>query len=316
MSRVALPRFPIFVGLYFIIQSAISGASWASPKLEDELRGIFVGHSFTIRNFFRGTHLRYGSDGQLLNKGDPGYWSRDGMVEFSAVRIMPDNSLILQGERTCVLFDRKEGEFSNVRTGDRVEIEVQLNPDQLSQQAVLPVLQRILLNSHDRLADLVPSYWTNCLSQKVERRDEHSPWECAVTNKQSVPDFPDDKVTWELPAPDTSLHTGTRRYLIRHRVAYLSEPGVKDPNLGAAPDPVFQWEQERTHIGFMTLVLAFTVSEDGRAHDIFIVSPIGMGVDDDAVRTLSAWHFKPAMIGNKPHPAHARVIFDVVPTHR
>jgi TonB family protein len=237
------------------------------------------------------------------------------MVEFSSVKITPDNKLILHGERTCVLLDQKEGEFSNARTGDRLEIEVQLNPDQRSMQAVVPLLQKILLNSHDRLADLVPSYWANCLSRRVDRRDKHSPWECDIADKQSVPDFPDKKISWELPSPDTTLHYGMRHYLIRHRVAYLSEPGVKDPTLGAAPDPVFQWEQERTHIGFMMLVLAFTVGADGRARDVFIVSPVGMGIDDDAVHTLNAWQFKPAMLGDKPFAVHARVIFDVAPTH-
>jgi len=65
----------------------------------------------------------------------------------------------------------------------------------------------------------------------------------------------------------------------------------------------------------MTLVLAFTVGEDGRARDISIVSPIGMGIDDDAVQTVKDWQFKPGMLESKPHPVHARAIFDIWPTH-
>jgi hypothetical protein len=67
----------------------------------------------------------------------------------------------MQGNRYCVQFEPDYGEFINVRTGDKVELEVQLNSDQLNLEAMTPVLQQVLLNTRDRLADLVPSYWTN-----------------------------------------------------------------------------------------------------------------------------------------------------------
>jgi hypothetical protein len=57
--------------------------AYASCDLEQEMSQIFAGRSFSIRNFYRGGHLRYGSDGQLLGKAESGYWSRDGMVDFS-----------------------------------------------------------------------------------------------------------------------------------------------------------------------------------------------------------------------------------------
>ena len=56
--------------------------AYASCDLEQEMSQIFAGRSFSIRNFYRGGHLRYGSDGQLLGKAESGYWSRDGMVDF------------------------------------------------------------------------------------------------------------------------------------------------------------------------------------------------------------------------------------------
>jgi hypothetical protein len=59
----------------------------------------------------------------------------------------------MEGKRTCVEFDPKQGEFNNVRTGDKIQIQVQLKSDQLSAQAITPLLQKILLSSKDRLAD-------------------------------------------------------------------------------------------------------------------------------------------------------------------
>jgi hypothetical protein len=144
--------------------------AFASPSLEQQLNQLFVGRSFTIRNFYHGGHLRYGSDGLLLGKAEPGYWSRDGMVQFFSVKLSQDGTLVMQGNRYCIQFEPEYGEFVNVRTDDKVEIEIQLKPDQLSREALIPVLQKILLSSRDRLADLVPSYWRNCLSRMVVRQ--------------------------------------------------------------------------------------------------------------------------------------------------
>lgn len=294
-----------------LVLLAVSFPLSASPTLEDDLSRIFVGRSFTIRNFYRGSHLYYGSNGELSEKAETGYWSRDGMVEFSSVKISSDNKLIMDGKRTCILLDRKQGEFSNVTTGDRVEIEVQLSPDQLTVQAVLPLLQKILLSSRDRLADFVPSYWANCLSRKVDRRDKHSLWECAATEGRDIPDFAGKKVSWDLPQPDNSLHNGMQMYTVVHRVGYLEEEGVALPRLLAAPDPIFQWEQRRKTLDATALVLSFIVGTDGKPHNIMIVSPVGMGLDDEAAEALAKWTFTPGKQNGQLHAVHARVFFDI-----
>jgi len=107
------------------------------------------------------------------------------MVEFFSVKISHENLLVMKGNRYCIQFEPDYGEIINVRTGDKVEIEIQLKPDQLSREALVPVIQRILLTSRDHLVDLAPSYWANCLSRKVNRSDKHSPWECDATDKLS-----------------------------------------------------------------------------------------------------------------------------------
>jgi TonB family protein len=281
-----------------------------AANLDKDLSDLFVQHSFTIRNFYRGNHLRYGSNGQLLEKAEAGFWSRDGMVEISSVKISKDNLLVMEGKRTCVQFDPAEGEFSNVRTGDKVEIDVQLQPDQLTMQSVIPVLHNVFLSSHDRLADLVPAYWANCLRKRVDRADKHSPWEC-VADKQSVPDFAGKKIDWEVSPPDRTLHNGTKKYILTHRIGYLEEEDVTMPRLQIGPDPILQWEQRRTQLDAITLVLSFTVGEDGKPSDILIVTPVGMGIDDELAKALEQWQFAPGKRQGHPTPVHARVIFDI-----
>jgi len=236
------------------------------------------------------------------------------MVEISSVKLSP-NELTMEGQRTCVLFDPRQGEFANVRTGDHVQIEVELNPNQLNIEALIPLLQKVFLTKKDRLAELVPTYWVDCLSRRVDRRDKHSAWECETADRQRVPDFEGKKISWDLPLADNSLHNGMKRYLLQHRVAYLSQPDVKDPQLIVAPDPLFQWEQTRTSLGAMTLVFAITVGEDGKPRDISIVTPVGVGLDDDAAQAVTGWQFKPARCNDRPCAVPARVIFDIAPTN-
>src|SRR5215467_14616243 len=81
-----------------------SRGALASSPLEQQLTQLFVGRSFTIRNFYRGAHLHYGSDGKLLEQADPGYWSRDGMVKFSAIKISKLSTLVMEGDRYCIQF--------------------------------------------------------------------------------------------------------------------------------------------------------------------------------------------------------------------
>src|SRR5215813_8726155 len=85
----------VFAAIALIVIA--SHQALASATLEDKLKQLFVGRSFTIRNFYRGGHLRYGNDGRLVEKADAGFWSRDGMVQFAAVKISKGGALIMQG---------------------------------------------------------------------------------------------------------------------------------------------------------------------------------------------------------------------------
>lgn len=46
--------------------------------------------------------------------------------------------------------------------------------------------------------------------------------------------------------------------------------------------------------------IRFLVGLDGRAHQIRIVRPIGLGLDDNAVRAVRSWRFQPGRIGGVP----------------
>jgi TonB family protein len=50
------------------------------------------------------------------------------------------------------------------------------------------------------------------------------------------------------------------------------------------------------------VVLSCTVGVDGRAHDIKVVHALGYGLDENAVKALHKWKFKPAHLNGKAVP--------------
>jgi len=305
---VRVGRGPAFCSVLVISFVSSTHAS-PSSELEHQLSQLFVKRSVTLRNFYQGNHLSYDSTGALTNKPEPGYWSRDGMVLISSLKLTSDNQLVMQADRYCVEFDPANGEFNNVRTGDHLEISIRLQPNQVNLESTLPALQKVFVTSRERLVDIAPPYWKNCLTQKVNRFTKLALWECPAEEKTEIPGLRGTKLEWELPHPDTSLHNGTQLYLLEHRVAYIPEPGTSLPRLQVSPDPLFRWQQRRVHLGQLTCVFSAVIGEDGKAHDMAIVTPVGMGLDDDAFIALKDWKFTPGKRDGKPVPIHARIVF-------
>ena len=55
------------------------------------------------------------------------------------------------------------------------------------------------------------------------------------------------------------------------------------------------------------VVLQIVVSQDGKATDIVVLSPLGYGLDENAVEAVSKWRFKPGMKEGKPVKVLAQV---------
>lgn len=74
---------------------------------------------------------------------------------------------------------------------------------------------------------------------------------------------------------------------------------VSAPQCAFCPDPKYSEEARRArHQG--TVLLRVIVDEQGRAQDIRIVKKLGLGLDEEAVRGVRKWRFKPAERFGKP----------------
>ncbi len=55
------------------------------------------------------------------------------------------------------------------------------------------------------------------------------------------------------------------------------------------------------------ILLQFAVTPTGDPSDIAILKPIGCGLDDQAVKAVATWRFKPAMLNGIPVPVRIDV---------
>jgi TonB family protein len=76
-------------------------------------------------------------------------------------------------------------------------------------------------------------------------------------------------------------------------------PGVTRPTLTRKIEPGYT-EMARAAQVQGTVVLEIVVGETGLAEDIAVISPLGFGLDEMAVDTVSRWRFKPGMKDGKP----------------
>ncbi len=84
--------------------------------------------------------------------------------------------------------------------------------------------------------------------------------------------------------------------------------GVSEPIPIFRPDPPYSEEARKAKLQG-TVTLAIIVNVDGAVHDVHVVKPVGMGLDEKAAETVSTWKFKPAKRNGVPVPV--RVLVEV-----
>jgi TonB family protein len=71
-------------------------------------------------------------------------------------------------------------------------------------------------------------------------------------------------------------------------------------------DPEYSREAKKAKIKG-TVVLTVVVGTDGLAHNISVVKPLGYGLDEEAVKALRQWRFKPGEGAGKPAPVQIQI---------
>ena len=82
--------------------------------------------------------------------------------------------------------------------------------------------------------------------------------------------------------------------------------GVSAPIPIYSPEPAYSEEARKAKFGGIVL-LWIVVDAQGIVRNVRIAKPLGMGLDEEAVKTVSTWKFKPALRQGVPVPVQVQV---------
>jgi TonB family protein len=96
--------------------------------------------------------------------------------------------------------------------------------------------------------------------------------------------------------------------------AMLATAPVTPPRVVKTPvEPQFSGQALRAHASG-TVTLKVFVGADGRVKDVWILERVGYGLDQEAVKAVGRWEFRPAMKLGKPVEGTAYVECNFAPS--
>ncbi len=107
--------------------------------------------------------------------------------------------------------------------------------------------------------------------------------------------------------PETPTVTPTAPAAPEHTGPYNVGGEVSPPQALYTPSAPYSEQARRAHLQG-TVVLSLVINEHGKVTDITVVSkPLGMGLEESAVRTVATWVFRAAQFHGNPVPVRVNV---------
>ena len=288
----------------FLLLSAFSSLFWVATTfataddLNRQLHDNYVSKTFVLRGFYSGAHLRYDSSGSL-NSGNPsGDWTSDGFLLITDVG-KKGHEIRIKARRMCAVSENKTfslriAENENVRPGESKAIAVEITADlgigHLSVDQVKTALGKIFLSEKDDFASLVPEYWKPCVPAGLAGEDDDCRFAAEILGIPGVRISDHDASSIADPTAVKKAPPGQRFRLAKD---------ITPPRPTLHKEPEFsELARQMKYQG--TGVLGLTVTPDGLPAKIYVLNPLGCGLDAQAVRAVEGWRFKPAEKDGQP----------------
>lgn len=245
--------------------------------LEKTLADQYQDRILVLRHCYTAGAQEYDSRGKVSGKRDEGPWPFYGRILVKKIDLTTEK-LRLEGNRAAYKFDG-EGRLIPAQDKDRVKITIRLDKPLTSVEEAAAVLGRVFAITQEDVMNAAPPDWQPYLKKHLEEAPEKDQAQARTI-----------EVTGE---PEKLFHLGT---------------DVTPPKPLLTPEPHFP--ELARHQKFEGIVgLNVIVDSTGRVSNVKIVKALGMGLDEEAVRTVRTWRFAPAK--HKGQPVAVAVYIEV-----
>lgn len=271
-----------------------------AAELEKHLRDEYRGKTLVLRGFYSGDRLRFDSSGALSAGANSGDWTSDGFVQVKDIHVSHQGLTIKANRLLVIRLDGKEFQFLKESKPERHELQIEADLDNLSPAQADAAMSRIFLTAHDDLATLVSDYWKPCVRAAALGKDTNLSFSPEFL---TIPGVAASEASIAAPAgssEDQLVDCSDRRVRLR-KGGY--------PKVIYSPSPEFSDRARRAKFQGV-VVLKLVVNEKGLPENIHIIKPLGLGLDEKALRCVEKWRFKPAEKDGQPVPMEIAVEVD------
>lgn len=226
------------------------------------LNGVYDGQTVTLRRFSSGSSLHYASNGDFVKGGKVGSWTLDAYVQIAKIQ-MNQKQLCIHGNRLDFMYDQSIKDLRPYR-GPAVSIEITIDPMSANLTSLQSALSKVFVSDRVAMANLAPDYWRQYLLR--------------TPSYKKTPASADQ--TLALPKP-------------------ASARDITPPRPIHTPDPPYTPEGRAAGL-HGDVILRVVVGIDGAVKSVTILRPLGLGLDESAVRTIEGWKFIPAKRDGRP----------------
>lgn len=274
----------------FLIPVLICLTGHASPQNRSDSSVVlekYVGKAYIIRHFYQDSKLEYDADGTVTGTPHPGVWTHARVLIKKAETTA--KGIRISGRRAGDIFNKQADRLVTTQLHGDVTIEISLS--KVDPETTEAVLHKVFVMSADELIAEVPSYWLPYLDRDT-----------GGTTSTKLPDQtgpPEHYGTEEAQTDTTAVPQSTSAGIKNPSLPYRVGGRVKAPHAESTPDPRYDpIAKSERYEG--TVVLRAVIDEQGRPQDLTIVRPAGLGLDEQAIESVSHWSFKPATRDGQP----------------
>jgi TonB family protein len=286
----------MFKPISILLLCLLANIASASTREAENALKEFEAKVLILRHPLRDDSLRYDAEGKVLKGGPEESWTTHGALLIDRVELTPEK-INIAGRRIFILFG-KNGlvllEFKRLKgrgnppLSPSIKTEISLGQPVNSAEQARAVLSRVFALNTAGLFDSLPDFWRRFLAGHLRydsslKQDKEFYWNDRL-EKRLIPVQSVEPTTKSVPSDEG----------IEKPVFHMGKDDqVKAPEAKFTPAPAYSGiAQYEKYQGIV--VLNVVVASDGSVHNLRLLRPLGMGLDEIARDTVQTWRFRPA----------------------